>query len=301
MKHRFERLISFAACVAAFMPLSFVHAQMPEVKLPVIEKIPGQPVRVKWEDGRVAILRGYYGHKYPVKVPYKITESTCRPIAPVNCEHSYEIIKGKVLAQWEKHPDPSRAGQWLKAKMNNLILHTEALYGRGHLPLYPQPTALQSLARQALTCPDFSWTGLSAPTEVMVQNWENEIMIVNPETGVSENRSISGHMNVVLKSVSPQVMEIANEGIVTSEFIPVVGLTAAQNLTLQTTEGGNCLVAASSRDVPANLFSPEPLDPELMKNTLIWMTDSKEPLFYSPSYGPEEQMIALLMAPEFAE
>lgn len=187
------------------LPLHFAAAQ--SVDKPTITKEAGKPVVAVWSNGDEAALKFSRGTTIvQVPVPFQVTENLCAPVNGSTFTITMPVRVDQLVWQWTKHHDSTQIGKTVKFKFgpfeNDLLRpifitngfrfnHADLMLG-----LPPDSIAFQDLA----WLPGFENGTLKPFT---ISSWMSEGMIPNSQTGLNENRVVSGAYGVHVTPTSP--------------------------------------------------------------------------------------------------
>jgi hypothetical protein len=224
------------------------------VSPPEIQAQPGQPFLVHWADGREAALKVTTMTSAPLSATFQIIDNTCSNRQNMKCRYNFGYRLTWITFIWTKHPDPSRIGKIVEKnsvdspefkKLDHLVAARVGVLRQK----FPQMS--EGLPAQQFECDDFSWLpgGQSAaPEHLHIARWEGENNAMNPETGVSENRSMAGYMGIDLRRVSPRVLqfETVQFGVGDISLSDNVMAMSPQSLSLPKGNGRYCEVGLSA-------------------------------------------------------
>lgn len=149
---------------------------------------------VDFGDGRVAVITHSMGKINHGLIGLRQIENTCDPgQALANCKIHMDFSSHSVGLRWSTHPDQSKIGAFVKKVSNST-----------------PPSSYEIKDGFGL----YTWfaTQISGGNRRVLQAWTAEAMTRNPETGVDENRTISGGFNVELVQNTDGTLTIAKVG-----------------------------------------------------------------------------------------
>jgi hypothetical protein len=255
----------------------------------------GKPITLSWPDGRVAILKNYIQISPKISLDFQIHENTCNDFKGQICKYKIQFLESWSFMAWQKHPDAKKIGEIVKSTYGR-IFEQEDYIAADSKDFYP---IAKRLNPAEIECSDYSWIpggGPSmSPKSVKIVRWENESMIENAETGLSENRTTGGAINVLLeKASSSQKLQIKSIKALTAGDFASTLLMFGDNVSwsLKDKNGELCQIAIkpaplSSIFVPIDeLKSQRPKAKDVLS---LYLADSNE-LFYKPDGILEELM-----------
>ncbi len=166
---------------------------------------------VDFKDGRVAQLRQGYLKPIHLTTQFKITENTCT---------GRENIQGKLLTalqfnfmglSWTEHPTPEKKGKEviLKETGNGQVLTVDSNFLTfSNRKLFP--IAAKDLPNDFFEISDLSWYPSQDTNSLKFVRWDVEAMVTNPETGLSENRTVGLAMDVLYQKIGENRFQLAN-------------------------------------------------------------------------------------------
>lgn len=184
-------------------------AEMPKFETPEVLAIPGEPIRIKWTDGRVATLQRGSLEPFGAKVPIEITENLCTFQSGQVCGAHLYLKKEQMRVIWTSHPDPEKIGKLIRIVKQREVkdstgtvtsqetvqtIEMDETYGN----TYSGKTDIHraDIPQESIECQDFSWlpgsVGPLPPSALTIAHWGAESMVTNPETGRDENRVVFG-------------------------------------------------------------------------------------------------------------
>lgn len=161
---------------------------------------------VRFEDGREAVVSLALADTFDLPLNFEVSENSCTPVVGVRCRFYMGLQVGKMALVWSHHPDPSRLNTVVKIRTTP----TGSFYPRESTVTYLgadrklMPKAAHHLPKDRMVCEDWGWlpggSVATPPASIQVLRWENEQMLTNPETGLSENRLTGGAHGVLMRS-----------------------------------------------------------------------------------------------------
>ncbi len=185
----------FAVLVGA-LAFSTLGTGAPEK--PVAVTIPGEPVEIRFPDGRVG--QWMLTRKSPLKMepPVQVFDNTCSDGLGMACTYVNYLAIDMSSFYWVKHPDPKKLNSMMLIRPKTLPENPPV--GVGDFNFYSPvdrgkwPRILASMPNNVLICKDYSWlpsATVSAPPSLHLSRWDAEVMQTNPETGLMENRTLA--------------------------------------------------------------------------------------------------------------
>lgn len=182
---------------------------------PELIKMAGQPVLLKYSDGREAIMKVTSNQIENVGIPFAITENTCNQKLATGCKYYVPSVSNSFFFAWSKHPDPSKIERQIispgSSDDSDDKLEFASSYSSLNRSQFPNASALKSIPNQYIVCPKLDWF---EPNESTIENGRrvraisNELALRNDETGVDENRFFSTARDVKFNQVSNTTLEI---------------------------------------------------------------------------------------------
>ncbi|OQW48483.1 MAG: hypothetical protein A4S09_04705 [Proteobacteria bacterium SG_bin7] len=180
----------------------FIVDDQPEKPTIIAEK--GKPPMAIWKNGREATGMFRINDAVFVDIPATVYENSCTGFTGVKCNFRSGIRAHHIAMIWTKHEDAKRVGQILKWSFKNNndpkdLLPGDFFFGPADHIRYPE-AAKDSPKFDTMTCDDYRFLPsdpFMAPYN-RIKRWETEIMDTNPETGMPENRSTGGALDVEL-------------------------------------------------------------------------------------------------------
>jgi hypothetical protein len=178
--------------------------------LPNVEQIPGQPVIARWPNGNEARMEFARSPHAQIAVNFKLTENLCGPETGAGFAAVFPYRIDVLGWTWIKHSDPEKVGKRLVYRFNDkrpFIFRAELTNNI----LVDYPDLQLGLPRDQLNFNDLQWLpgldkGLSRP--FTIDSWMSEGMFFNSETGLMENRIVSGAFGMHLNPTSLTSAEI---------------------------------------------------------------------------------------------
>lgn len=250
------------ACALFFLSMAQAALAAPETPVTVIE-VEGQPIHFIMTDGREAALFMKRSPVFTVSVANDITENTCFPSARLaRCKLSGRAINMTFRWAWTRHPDAAKVGQTMRYASGGFPIEMQALWTPSYR--YLDPAFFAELGPYELGCDDFGWAGASsaAPERLRLSAWNTELMLPNPETGLSENMTASGAYGLNFQRAGAQSLhlESVDSWFVVSRFFTnytLVGQAVAW--TLNPSDRPVCQVLATSN---VNLDAAQSIPPD---------------------------------------
>lgn len=211
----------FIALVGLFFVALPVVAQTPSP--PTITRAEGQVTTAVWPDGREAQYWVSRGASFPGVIPFKVSENGCKAGANgAEVSATWHLRLDRLAWVWTKHSDATKLNQVVVAHFPGgmkLPLSNLGFITNNTLHLYPD-LGLSPLPRDSYQFSDLSWlpgmeTGLS---DFTIELWNSEAMIPNSQTGLSENRVVSGGSRIAMAKVAEDRVEMSQAGSIYSLF-----------------------------------------------------------------------------------
>lgn len=197
------------AALLLALPLNFAVAQQPDK--PNVIKIPGQPVKAIWSNGDEAELKWSRSPMIKVPVPFQVTENLCAPETGAIITITFPVRPDRMAWYWSKHHNPAQLGKVVHFKFgpfeDDLLRYSFASnsYQFNHADL------VLGLPKDTIEFTDLKWLpGFADGTlkPFTISTWQSEAMVVSGQTGLSENRIVSGANNVHVSPLGPFIGEI---------------------------------------------------------------------------------------------
>jgi hypothetical protein len=286
------KAVVVGAGLSCFAHASFAQTQPPQEVKPVVTTVIGQPVRIDFQDGRVAVLKSTtIDAANPLSVSFQVFDSLCSDHRGMQCKYLTPYRSTWYFFTWEKNPDASKINQPLRFKNSDNNTSTEAgeifesqsFMAGTESAFAPKLTA--GMPTTKLVCDDFSWLpGESkvAPATAFIRRWDSEIMTENPETGVSENRTFTSAMNLQLSRVNDSTLEISSIKAFASSFGGITGILVSGDVsTLSLNDGKNGVCGVEIKpgglsEAASNVQSAEERRTPPEKETNIYIYGSDE-------------------------
>ena len=305
------------ATILLFAAPSFSLAQQNESPKPAIRKVLGQPIFVDFPDGREAVVKyTVLDTQNPLSIPFQVFDSLCSDRRGMSCTFQMPYRSIYYFLVWSKHPDPEKLNQPLRYKnanesRNDSRLFETQLFTSGIERKFT-PKLVSGMAPNRLVCNDFSWLpggSKEAPTTVSVKQWNTEFMTDNPETGVSENRTAFGALNLQLTKSSPQSLDVTNVDYFASSFGGITSILISgdvQNLTIQKDAKTLCsaeLKPASLASAISEISNAEKrrTPPEQEKNVYLYGQDEASRAVETGKDGVADELQDLLNSFEYVK
>ncbi len=195
--------------VACFALLSYSAVSGASDLQPDLIKSPGQPVQLKFADGREAVLKMTIQRGVTLPIGFKITENTCNEKVGASCTYSAPISQLKFFFVWSKNNDSSKLDQELvvPALDSNPERKMEFQSLISNLSKADAPTNAEVLAipEQFIKCSTFDWFEPNVkgnPSTRVVRAISSELTLKNSETNSDENRFFGTIRNVQISAQS---------------------------------------------------------------------------------------------------
>lgn len=188
-----------------------------------------QPIAVVFTDGRKATLQIREVQPLSMDIPLKVDETTCSAFKPKTCHLRMGFQSVDLALRWTKNPvDSDRVNKDVifvssenaQLDEDNKLVDFSEFWRSEFQKIYPAKT--ERIKLYELVCDDYRFiTGrvddTSAPNDLLLVDWGNELMQRNPETKANENRVFQGAMNVVFQRTDNNTLLLKDMGQVTSE------------------------------------------------------------------------------------
>ncbi len=189
----------FVALTCALICAPVLGATPVQVKLVLVE---GAPPEAQFNDGRKAQM--VINRKGPLMfaVPFQVTDNTCNGRTKVLCTIRTSILQESTALVWTVNPDPAKIGNIVEKRQKQSDPVTSEFlfyFDRSLKATFPKITL--PIPDDVISCQDFSWLPqgtVAAPKRVDLVRWDAENMVINPETGLEENRTTSIAADVTL-------------------------------------------------------------------------------------------------------
>lgn len=213
----------------------------------------GKPLMTTLADGREATIRvtsATLGKQ--VEIPFQVYENDCSDFRGMSCVYRTGYRKIWVQLVWTKNPDATRLNQIVNLQFGDSSSNSSPIESQTQatgLEVDFLPGLASGMPATTIECNDFSWlpdATKDAPAKLTVLRWENERMSVNPETGVSENRTDGGALQVELSKVNPTFLKIDKVGSFTSTssfLFPALVIGDVASVTMRKANGELCQAA----------------------------------------------------------
>ena len=245
-------MISFLICI--FMSSVFAQSSLPSIET-------GKPVILKWSDTHQGILKYQPRTSPTVAISFTVHENLCSTSAGQICKMKTQIANPWFVVVWHKHPDISKIGQPVIYDNKPVESNDNIMISAEVKNFYPLLT--KKLTPAAIECDDYSWipgalSSKSPPNNLKIARWESEFMLPNEDTGVTENRTVGGAINVSLQKSNDNSLVIKDIKALTSDDFLSSSLVVGDNFSwvLKEASGNSCQIAfkpGSLRDVEVAL------------------------------------------------
>lgn len=276
---------------ALFILTAFIGAQetiQSQTQTTMVQQEPGKPIIVKWSETHQGILKVYPQVSPVLSLPFRVHENLCAPTIGQTCVFKTQFSEPWIFLAWHKHPDSKKIGQIIKQKSSGEFLEDNDTFLASEFKNF-FPQLAKKLKSASIECSDYSWIPGSgqktAPNALMISRWEIEFMVPNQETGISENRTIGGVLNLELTK-NKSTLELQKAKALTSgDFTPPT-LVFGDNFswTLKDKTGDSCQIAFKPGDfsrVQATLDELRSKRPD-SKDIKSYILQSSDELLYFP-------------------
>lgn len=209
--------------VVLILALMFLCVYANAAELPDFIEVPGWPWQVNFPDGRIAVVKIVRRPALVVPITFQVAENTCTEKTGDKFKFSTSLLYNFIFVQWLNHPDPKRVGQVVKIKSSNSAYSSDL--SQFSVITYANkeeaPKIAASLTPHRIEGSDFSWLpkGSSRPPEkLFLSRWDSEYMQTNPETGISENRTVTLALNIHLLKETENKMVFENKKTLANQF-----------------------------------------------------------------------------------
>ncbi len=175
---------------------------------------PGQPAVLKIDDHHEATV--YVSHSEPLglDINLNVAENLCDPnYRKPTCVYSAAFSSDRIILLWSKHSDPAKIGQKIKYqyKSDSTENHFNELSERinaSSLDPYVNKKPDARYTPEKLTCDQYEWLGGQFANtansdkklpDLRFKILSSEMMRMNDETGINENRTTMMAENVLLR------------------------------------------------------------------------------------------------------
>jgi hypothetical protein len=232
-------IISFF--IGIFMSSVFAQSSLPSIE-------PGKPVLFKWSDTHQGVLKYQPRTSPTVIIPFTVHENLCSTPAGQICKMKTQIANPWFVVVWHKHPDTSRIGQPVIYD-NKPVESNDNIVISAELKKF-YPLLAKKLTPAAIECDDYSWipgapSTKAPPNTLQIARWESEFMLPNEDTGVTENRTVGGAINVALQKDNDNSLLIKDIKALTSDLFQSPSLVVGDNFSwvLKEASGHSCQIA----------------------------------------------------------
>lgn len=158
-----------------------------------LERVPGKPLRMRFADGRLAEFK-----ISPQKITYfefatEVFQNFCTPFSRIACTANFGFRAVLTVIMWIEHP--TRPGQIVHFAGSDFDFDLVGLAQFTGLDRKLKPTFASQIRPDELRCEDYRWlpggSEVHPPDRLFASRWDMELMMANPETGLSENRTVA--------------------------------------------------------------------------------------------------------------
>lgn len=165
----------------------------------------GEPWTIGFPDGRIAQLVHDPRPALIISLPFQVTENTCTEKVGLRGKLKLSFAVNRLALTWLKHPQAANVGKSvsLKEKTTTSVFTVFSFVFVSPAEAERYPLMAKKLSPQDFSGSDFSWLpggGSKAPDSAYLTRWDIEAMVVNEETGITENRTIGLTQGVTLKA-----------------------------------------------------------------------------------------------------
>lgn len=254
-------IISFLICFY----ISSVFAQSSPLSIEV-----GKPVILKWSDTHQGILK-YQPRISPVfTIPFTVHENLCGSATGQTCKLKTQLTNPFFVVVWDKHPDKTKIGRPVMFNDEALDNKDDVEVSAEFKKIYPQIT--KNLSTASIECADYSWipgtqSPKSPPNQLKIARWESEFMLPNEDTGVTENRTIGGAINVSLQKSKENSLLIKDIQAITADQFQVLSLVFGDNFSwvIKDASGESCQIAFKPGSLQEALMASEQMRANIAK------------------------------------
>lgn len=213
----------------------------------------GQPPSISWPGGYQAVLKSSRAVSPEIEVKFQVFENTCNDFQGQRCTYHMQISDIWSFLVWSNHPEPEKVGKQIYSSGNLAEHDFNVTSDNKHL----FPVLGQGLMDSYITCEDYQWLPKNngrESQELKIARWGNEYMVANQETGLSENRTISGAINVNIQ-IDPESHALtirSMDALTVGDFGPPI-LTFGDNFSWSVADenGDLCQVAFKPEGIQA--------------------------------------------------
>lgn len=249
---------------------------------PVDHNVSGEVRKWTFSDGREMTLVSRDVGPVLMPIPFGVSSSTCSmAIKPKTvCKLGLPLKITQLQVRWTKHSDAAKIGQVVKyytsaeAQFEDLA----STYQQLHFP-----EANKSMPPTQMYCDDFTWLSgtKEAPAKIVMDSLNSEFMIENPETGQSENRTLSTIYSPLFEKKNAQVIEMkaTGEWVLTTEELPEFALVSADvhHVVLDKDLNGNACQISLKPDLSSVMKKYDDLLKSASNEYLPFVVDPKKP------------------------
>jgi hypothetical protein len=252
-------IISMLSCIF----ISSVFAQSRPLSIET-----GKPVILKWSDTHQGILKYQPRISPPFTIPFTVHENLCSNSAGQSCKLKTQLTNPLFVVVWYKHPDNTKIGRPVSYGNESLENEDDIEVSAEFKKIYPQLT--KNLSAASIECTDYSWipgtrSAKVPPNQLKIARWESEFMLPNEDTGVTENRTIGGAINVSLEKSKENSLLIKDIQAITGDQFQVLSLVFGDNFSwvIKDATGESCQIAFK----PGSLQEALSVSQQLRANT----------------------------------
>lgn len=240
----------------ALSPQTFAAAQMVYVN--------GAPY-VDFGDGRIAVVSHAMGKLNHGTIALRQIENTCDPGQVLaNCKIHMEFASHTVGLRWSTHPDANKLNAYVKRIFTGSPNSYDIKDGFGIYSWFSSQVRNQwtaSFNPDVIECDQYDWMKQLPANghRRFLQSWTGETMSPNPETGVSENQTISGGFNIELEKNAAGTFTVAKIGsAVSGDGVPPYISNSVSTITFLANNNQQCQVAfeVSIEDIIKKVQAP---------------------------------------------
>jgi hypothetical protein len=233
--------VLFAFMIIGLQSNSQIHEGPAQTSnVPIITRSPGMPFLAIWPDGREAVLVVVHADSPMVDSSFKIADNECSNRQNMICRYHFVVRRFWSAMVWSKHPDTKKINQIVERAYSNSSpfekLEDEASISTA-MSQVPALKMNAGLPAHEISCADWSWLPgelKAPPAKLSLSRWDAEEAFGNPETRLTENRTIGGLYGVELVRSSTnrlRVVRVASLTGLAAQFdipmlFPTVGMTA---------------------------------------------------------------------------
>lgn len=177
-----------------------------------------EAVRWSFSDGREMVLMvdPLPPALFPIDLSFSSTTCARKVTSLPKCSALVPAALFRIALHWSKNPDSTRVGKVVHREVDGES--TQELSEFNQLVAYhrySEPEKYSQLPAYQISCDDYSWLlgTKSAASEKKILSWSSETMLENPETGQTENTTISTIYNLEFTPSSDGRLTLKSTGV----------------------------------------------------------------------------------------